>query len=94
MAQRKFADLPPAQQRLIVVAGTVQLTLLAAALFDIARRPRDQIKGPKPVWVGVSFINFIGPAAYFIFGRRRSPGLTEAGGSGTPGRDGQAPATP
>jgi hypothetical protein len=73
MAKQKFADLPPAQQRAIVVAGAVQLTLLAAALFDISRRPQDQIKGPKPLWVGISFINTIGPLAYFFFGRQRHP---------------------
>ena len=77
MAKQKFADLPPAQQRAIVIAGAVQLTLLAAALFDISRRPQDQIKGPKPLWVGVSFINTIGPLAYFFFGRKRH--LDEAG---------------
>jgi hypothetical protein len=77
MAKQRFADLPPAQQRAIVVAGAVQLTLLAAALFDISRRPQDQIKGPKPLWVGISFINTIGPLAYFFFGRKRH--LDEAG---------------
>jgi hypothetical protein len=71
MAKQKFSDLPPAQQRAIVVAGAVQLTLLAAALIDIRRRPQDQIKGPKPLWVGISFINTIGPLAYFFFGRKR-----------------------
>jgi Phospholipase_D-nuclease N-terminal len=71
MAKQKFADLPPAQQRAIVIAGAVQLTLLAAALFDISRRPQDQIKGPKPLWVGISFINTIGPLAYFFFGRKK-----------------------
>jgi len=73
MAKQKFADLPPAQQRAIVIAGAVQLTLLAAALFDISRRPQEQIKGPKPLWVGISFINTIGPLAYFFFGRKRHP---------------------
>src|SRR5262249_62379185 len=77
MAKQKFADLPPAQQRAIVIAGAVQLTLLAAALFDIRRRPQDQIKGPKPLWVGISFINTIGPLAYFFFGRERH--LDDAG---------------
>jgi Phospholipase_D-nuclease N-terminal len=76
MAKQKFADLPPAQQRAIVIAGAVQLTLLAAALFDISRRPQDQIKGPKPLWVGISFINTIGPLAYFFFGRKRHSGET------------------
>ncbi len=78
MAKQKFADLPPAQQRAIVIAGAVQLTLLAAALLDISRRPQDQIKGPKPLWVGISFINTIGPLAYFFFGRKRHPDEAEA----------------
>jgi hypothetical protein len=88
MAKQKFADLPPTQQRAIVVAGAVQLTLLAAALFDISRRPQDQIKGPKPLWVGISFINTIGPLAYFFFGRKRH--LDEAGppGADSPTMDG------
>ncbi|HXZ76500.1 MAG TPA: PLD nuclease N-terminal domain-containing protein [Streptosporangiaceae bacterium] len=80
MAKQKFSELPPAQQRAIVVAGAVQLTLLAAALIDIRRRPQDQIKGPKPLWVGISFINTIGPLAYFFFGRKRKSG--EAGPAG------------
>ena len=73
MAKQKFSELPPAQQRAIVIAGAVQLTLLAAALFDISRRPPEQIKGPKPLWVGISFINTIGPLTYFFFGRKRHP---------------------
>jgi hypothetical protein len=63
---------------MIVTAGAVQLTLLAAALIDIRRRPQDQIRGPKRLWAALSFINFIGPAAYFIFGRQRHPGRGSA----------------
>jgi len=94
MAKQKFSDLPPAQQRAIVVAGAVQLSLLAAALIDISRRPQAQIKGPKPLWVGISFINTIGPLAYFFFGRKRHAGqtgpakadpLTEGGSPGAGG---------
>jgi len=45
--------------------------------WPLSRRPQDQIKGPKPLWVGISFINTIGPLAYFSFGRKRH--LDEAG---------------
>lgn len=71
--KQRWQDLPPAQRRLIVAGGAVQLSLLASALVDIWRRPRDEIRGPKRLWVGVSFINFIGPLSYFVFGRRRHP---------------------
>jgi Phospholipase_D-nuclease N-terminal len=48
------------------------LCLLAAALIDIKRRPASQIRGSKRMWTAASLINwFIGPVAYFIFGRRR-----------------------
>ena len=60
-----------AQRRMLVVSVAVQFALLAAALIDIRRRPREQIRGPKPVWAGLAFVNFAGPAAYFVFGRKR-----------------------
>ena len=71
--KQRWQDLPPVQRCLIVAGGAVQLSLLASALVDIWRRPRDEIRGPKRLWVGVSFINFIGPLSYFAFGRRRHP---------------------
>ena len=40
-----------------------------AALRDIRRRPSDEIRGPKLLWVLVSFVNFVGPLSYFKFGR-------------------------
>lgn len=55
----------------IVAAGSVQFGLQAAALLDIRRRPDDQIRGHKGAWVGLSFLNFLGPIAYFAIGRRR-----------------------
>jgi len=49
----------------------VRLGLLVAALVDIYRRPATQIRGRKRLWVAVSFVNFVGPISYFLFGRRR-----------------------
>ena len=71
--KKRWQDLAPGQRRLIVAGGAVQLSLLASALVDIWRRPQAAIRGPKRLWVGVSFINFIGPLTYFCFGRRRHP---------------------
>ena len=51
--------------------GVVQVALLGAALVDLARRPSEQINGRKAVWVAVSFVNTVGPIAYFAFGRKR-----------------------
>lgn len=70
--QRRWADTSPGTQAAIAVAGVAQFGLLGAALVDITRREPDQIKGPRWAWVMASFVNFIGPIAYFAVGRRRA----------------------
>ena len=42
-----------------------------ANLIDIRRRPAADIRGSKRVWTALAFVNFIGPLAYFRFGRLR-----------------------
>ena len=54
-----------------MLSGTVQAALLIAALVDIWRRPEEGIRGDKRLWTAGSFVNFIGPISYFVFGRRR-----------------------
>ena len=47
----------------------LQLLLIVVALVDLVRRPK--VNGPKWVWVIIILlINFIGPIAYFLVGRR------------------------
>jgi hypothetical protein len=69
--KKRWSDLSPAQQRATVAAGIVELGLKVAALADLRRRPADEIRGPKPLWVALMFVNFFGPVAYFAFGRKR-----------------------
>jgi hypothetical protein len=71
MAGRRWADLSSGQRAGVVALGTVQVSLAAAAWTDLARRPARKVNGPKPVWALVIAINFVGPLAYFRFGRRR-----------------------
>jgi hypothetical protein len=49
----------------------MQIGLLVAALANLWRRPSDQLLGSKAIWTALSFMNFVGPLAYFVFGRRR-----------------------
>jgi hypothetical protein len=70
--QRYWSDLTAVEKRIIILSSVVQMSLLAAALNDILRRPASQIKGKKWVWLLVSFINFFGPISYFLFGRKRA----------------------
>jgi hypothetical protein len=71
MTQKQWKDLSASQRGGIVFLGAVQLTLLIAALVDIYRRPAEKIRGNKKLWVLVSFVNIVGPLAYFLFGRKR-----------------------
>ena len=68
---KRWSDLSTGQRRAIIGAGTAQIGLLVAALTDIRRRPARQIRGSKRLWTAVSFVNTIGPIAYFVLGRRR-----------------------
>jgi hypothetical protein len=74
--RKRWQDLSPGQQAATIIAGSVQLVLLALALWDIRRRPVEEINGGKPMWVLVSFVNILGPLAYFLFGRKRLPDQT------------------
>ncbi len=67
--KKKWADLSLVQKALAIFSGIVQTGLLLSAQWDIQKRPQDEIRGNKWVWRAVVFINFIGPIAYFIFGR-------------------------
>jgi hypothetical protein len=70
-SKKRWRDLSQRQRAVTVAAGAVQVALLVAALADLRRRPADQLRGRKPMWTAVSFVNFVGPLAYFGFGRRR-----------------------
>ncbi len=74
IARKKWSEFSGRNRRLIAIMGAVEVVLLAAALFDIKRRPADQIKGPKWMWSALAFVNIVGPLGYFAFGRRRSAG--------------------
>jgi len=56
-----------------VVVGFTQVFLLVAALIDLRKRsPQEITGGDKRIWSVVVFINYIGPIAYFLFGRKRT----------------------
>ncbi|MCF3936782.1 MULTISPECIES: PLDc N-terminal domain-containing protein [Gordonia] len=68
--KKRFSQLPPRSRALIIVGAIVQFALQGAALRDLKRRPAEQVKGPKPLWVALSFLNYFGPIAYFVVGRK------------------------
>ena len=69
--KKHWSDLSPAQRRAIIGAGIVQNSLLVAALVDIRRRPQKKVRGDKRLWAAGSFVSWVGPIAYFTYGRKR-----------------------
>ena len=69
--KKRWQDFTPEQRTAIGILGAVQIALLGAALWDLHGRTAEEINGPKWLWTAVSFINFVGPVAYFLFGRKK-----------------------
>ncbi len=69
----RWHDLTSEQKTAVVVAASIELTMAVTAWVNLARRPSDQVRGPKALWAGIIAINGVGPIAYFIAGRRRRP---------------------
>lgn len=70
MSKRRWKDLNPRQQTMILTLASVQLSLAVTAWADLATRPAERINGHKAVWAAIIAVNFVGPLAYFIKGRR------------------------
>lgn len=68
--RKRWSELSTRRRSWIVVAGVLQVLLAAAALLDLRRRPSDQVRGSKKLWAAATSVNFVGPLAYFAFGRR------------------------
>jgi hypothetical protein len=72
MAKRSWSELTDSQKAGVIIAGALQLGLLAAALWDLAHRKPEEVRGDRRLWAGLVFINWIGPLAYFTIGRKES----------------------
>lgn len=60
----------PAGRSGLVFFTIVQFALQAATWVSLARRDADGINGPKWFWFAASFVNFVGPIAYLMGGRK------------------------
>ena len=69
--KRRLRDLSAPQRAVLGLLVVGLFALLAAALVDLWRRPARRIRGAKRLWVAASFVNYVGPLAYFTYGRKR-----------------------
>jgi Phospholipase_D-nuclease N-terminal len=61
-------ELTPPEQAGAVILGLLQAVFAALAAWDLAHRPAEDVRGPKAAWIAALFINWLGPASYFLFG--------------------------
>jgi hypothetical protein len=72
MAKKRWADLSAGQRISVIILGTLQVGLLAAALWDLVHQSPEDVRGDRRMWAGLVFINWIGPLTYFTIGRKGS----------------------
>ena len=63
--------MPPWRRAGAFALGVVEVVATTAAVVDLARRPRDQVRGPKALWWPALTVQPFGPFAYLALGRRR-----------------------
>ena len=73
MAGPRWSELSTAQRAAVIAAACVQVGLAASAWTDLARRPARAGQGSQGVVAAAIAVNFVGPLAYFRWGRTRSP---------------------
>ena len=73
MARRRksWRELPAQQKAALVCAAVAEFGMAAGAWADLIRRPAGQVRGPKWRWALLIAVNFVGPIAYFRWGRVR-----------------------
>ncbi|MET2012353.1 PLDc N-terminal domain-containing protein [Microbacterium chocolatum] len=64
-------DLSPIARAALGLIGIVQVAFAFLAFWDLSHRDDADVRGPRSAWVPVILVNWIGPAAYFLFGIRR-----------------------
>jgi hypothetical protein len=68
MTGRHRSELTGPARAGLTVLGLVQGIFAFLAYWDLAHRSESEVTGPKPVWIPVILVNWIGPAVYFLFG--------------------------
>ncbi len=71
----RWNDLSPRSRRLILIGGAFEGLLKIAALVDLARRPRAEVRGSKARWAAaIVLTNSLGvvPVTYFVYGRHNA----------------------
>ena len=72
MKKNNWRDLALWQKAAIIKLALIQIGLFLAAWRDLSQRSAGRIRGSKGAWRAALFLNFAGPLAYFLRGRKQS----------------------
>lgn len=65
-----WLDLPTEYRFPLLALIIVEFASKVATWVSLSRRPVDTVRGPRWLWFLLTFVNGLGPAAYWIFGRK------------------------
>jgi len=65
-----YRGLSPRARVGLWVLVVIEVILIVAAQRDIQSRPAAGIRGPKLLWRVIATQNVVGPAVYYMFGRK------------------------
>ncbi len=71
--KKRWSDFSTAQKIGIIVMGILQVSLIAGGLWDLRHRKQEELRGDRRFWWGFMFVNWVGPIAYFTYGRKNCP---------------------
>jgi Phospholipase_D-nuclease N-terminal len=71
--RKRWSDFSPAARTAIVLGAFAEFVVTTIALRDLIRRPAEEVRGPKLLWVPLLFVQPIGSPLYLVVGRRRRP---------------------
>ncbi|MFV8380195.1 PLDc N-terminal domain-containing protein [Corynebacterium hindlerae] len=67
----RWSDLDPSAKGWIIGLGAYEILEKLIVWHFIYHTPRSKTRGSKWLWFGLSFINFVGPLAYAVWGRKK-----------------------
>lgn len=70
MAKKSWSELSGRQRASVLVGVGVQVALAVSAWRDLSRRTAAEVNGDRRLWAAAIGVNFVGPLAYFRWGRR------------------------
>ena len=69
--REQWDALPPWRKAGTFALGVVEIVATTAAVVDLVRRPREQVRGPKALWWPTLSVQPVGPLVYLLLGRKR-----------------------